>query len=109
MKFLDFLIASLILMSCNFHRFSSDLINLSVGMSSKKVTEVLGPPDESAVTQDSIHTITCLKYCLYPCGRLEECYCTYYFLYFVNDSLKSWGRPEDWSNRPDFILEKRER
>lgn len=45
------------------------------------------------------------RYLVYGQGTVEEMY----YLYFYNDVLQQWGRPQDWQREADRIYEIRYR
>ncbi|WP_452230068.1 hypothetical protein [Lacinutrix sp. MEBiC02404] len=45
------------------------------------------------------------RYLIYGQGTVEEVY----YLYFLNDELIQWGRPQDWQKEADRIYEIRYR
>jgi len=83
------------------------LYRLSLGMTKQKTISTLGRrPDNLIGAKNTPYgQVEVLQYSRYDpwVAQLQE----RYWLYFLNDTLRSWGRPGDWEREADKIYEYR--
>lgn len=85
-----------------------NLANIQLGMSKTEVLAKIGKKPDNVIGSKQ-----------YPEGRIDVLQFTKYdmhnaideryWLYFLNDTLKQWGRPGDWSKEADKVYEIRVR
>lgn len=85
-----------------------DLTRINIGMTQQQVISALGRKPDNVIGSKE-----------YPAGIVKVLQFTRwkygysdipeerYWLYFLNDTLKQWGRPGDWERAADHVYELR--
>ena len=101
------LIVALCLFGCAAYK-TINMMALNLGMSKSEVVNALKRPPDNLIGAKRINgkTLEVLQFTQYDLYNYPV---QQYWLYFVNDTLKQWGRPGDWEKESDMIIETRER
>lgn len=101
------LIVALCLFGCAAYK-TINMMAVKIGMTKTEVINAINRPPDNLIGAKQINgkTLEVLQFTQYDLygDPFQQ-----YWLYFVNDTLKQWGRPGDWKKESDSIIEIRER
>lgn len=105
------LISVIFLFACTTYK-QLPMWNLHLGMTKPDVFSTLGRQPDNLIGSKSFSygVIEVVQYSRYTAmGDTPHDLAERYWLYFLNDSLRQWGRPGDWKKEADRIYEIRYR
>lgn len=87
------------------------MTNLYLGMTKSQVYNALGRDPDNVIGAKEFPsgTIEVVQYTRHTATNYVGEVAERYWLYFLNDSLRQWGRPGDWGREADKIYEIRYR